>query len=181
MCFGANVRQRKPGAVAGFIYCLGACCDDDWLVGALVNGCCVGTCIIIGAGLVTDAENVLTTEQQVELASRIDALNKDRNIEFAVLLERQAPKGEYKDYTAKLYVRWGLDALENKRGILLAMSIEGKQAQFEIGPNLEGMFLEDDVNAFYAGMAEHLKSGNYAKALDVVVEKQDKINQEVLL
>lgn len=66
MCFGANVRQRKPGAVAGFIYCLGACCDDDWLVGALVNGCCVGTCIIIGAGLVTDGDLSLPEIIQLE-------------------------------------------------------------------------------------------------------------------
>ncbi len=123
-------------------------------------------------GPVSDFAGILTPADRKAIEDRLSGLRQKSGAHLVVAVLKSLEGGEVKDFTNKLFAKWGVGEKGKNNGVLLLVAMQDRKARIEVGYGLEpvlpdaltGRILDEQfVPAF--------KQGRYAQGLTQTVNR----------
>jgi len=120
-------------------------------------------------GLVNDFANAFNPSQKANIESALTKLKSDSDVEFVVVTIDSTHGQPLFDYSLALARQWAPGG-DNRRGLVLVLSIEDREWRLQVSRALEKV-LPDDVCLSLAEPAEDLyREGKYAEGVQAYVK-----------
>ena len=94
-------------------------------------------------GRVVDQAGILSPAVKAELETALAARENNTTNQVVVVTLKTLGGVNISDYSLKLDRYWGIGQKDKNNGVLLVVSLNGKQAHIEVGHGLEGTITED--------------------------------------
>jgi len=91
------------------------------------------------SGRVVDTADLLTPNQEAELAARLEALERASSRQLVVVTLPDLGGRSIEDYGIGLARAWGIGTSEADNGILLIVAVSERKIRIEVGHGLEGV------------------------------------------
>ena len=99
------------------------------------------------AGFVNDFAEILTTEEEQVLETKINSFEKDTGNELAVVTIPNLGGDYIENFSEKLFQEWGIGKKEKNNGVLFLVVRDDRQMRIEVGYGLEGALT--DAQSFW--------------------------------
>lgn len=125
------------------------------------------------SGYVTDQAKVLSEQEEQNLATKLQALNQERNAQGAIVLVQNTSGSDIETYATDLFRRVGIGDKTKNNGFLIVIAIEDKLSRFEVGYGLEGVITDSRAARILDGMRGEFRNGEYGKGLEKAIKETD--------
>lgn len=98
------------------------------------------------SGRVNDLGNIFSANDSLSLRTRIESLDKAKNVEVVILTLKQLPdQYSLEEYSNMVFNKWKIGKKGTDTGILLVLTSEPKRIRMEVGRGIEG-YIPDMVS-----------------------------------
>ncbi len=98
-------------------------------------------------GFVNDFAEVLSTEQENTIETKLNSLATIEGSEVVVVTVKNLGSDTVENYAVKLFAEWGIGKKDKDNGLLLLVAIEDREMRIEVGYGLEGTIT--DAQAYW--------------------------------
>lgn len=88
--------------------------------------------------LVNDLAKVLTKQDRKVLEQQLEAFNKAKGVQLAVVTVKSLDGTSVEDYAQKLFEKWGIGERKKDNGVLLLIAVEDRKMRIHTGYGIEG-------------------------------------------
>lgn len=123
-------------------------------------------------GWVNDFADVISQENEDEIAGLVELVEKVTTVEIAVLtIKSFAPYSSIEEYSLKIANEWGVGNRDKNNGILLVMSLKERRVRIEIGLGLEELISDDAAGVILDNwVLPSFREDRYANGFKAAVE-----------
>ena len=124
------------------------------------------------SGYVSDLAEVIGDREQQQLEDKLARLERQANIELAVVTVRTTGGRDINDYSLAVACGWGVGPPENEPGggLVLLLAVEDRRWRVQVSERLRADLPDDAVKEIGDRMTPHLRAGDYARGLDAGVD-----------
>ncbi len=132
--------------------------------------------------LVTDLTNTLTADQQITLENQLNAYERARGTQIAVLILPTTQPEEIEQFSIRVVDQWKLGRKKVDDGLLLIIAKEDRKLRFEVGYGLEGALTDVTTKRIISEIiTPYLKQGLFYEGIIAGLNKSIQIiNGEAL-
>ncbi len=117
-------------------------------------------------GHVNDFAGVFSADQRSQLESALRELDAKTGAQIAVVTLSSLQGEEIRDFSNRLFERWGVGRRGDDRGMLFLAAIEDRKIWVEVGYGLEGLFPDARVGRLLdEQVIPHFRNADYAGGL----------------
>lgn len=117
--------------------------------------------------LVNDFENILSSQEEQQLESKLRSYNDTTSTQIAVVTVPDFGQYELADYSQRLAQKWGIGQKGKNNGILILVSKSMRQARIEVGYGMEGLVPDATAHRIIEEyMIPNFKQGQYFQGID---------------
>jgi len=123
-------------------------------------------------GFVNDFANIIDTNDEQVIESKLVALKNNTNAEVSVATISSLGGDEtIETYAVKLFEEWGIGVKGKDNGLLILVAPNDREARIEVGYGLEGSITDIQSGIIVRNvMIPAFKEGNYAKGISESVD-----------
>lgn len=120
---------------------------------------------------IVDQANVLTPEQEVQLAATLKAERDKTGNQIGILTIKSLEGDALEDYSIKVARGWGIGSKERDSGVLLLAVIDDRKLRIEVGYGLEGSLTDARSSRIIRDrIAPEFRKGRYYEGLNSGVQ-----------
>lgn len=116
-------------------------------------------------GWVNDFAHVLDAKTVGRLQSLSEEMDAKTHAQIAVVTVDSIPGDSIKSYAIALFNRWGIGHADDKRGVLILLSIPDHSWRIEVGRGFETLFPPKRTAKIGATMTPDLRRAQYSEAV----------------
>lgn len=117
-------------------------------------------------GRVNDYAQLLTSEQEVELAALYESLEQQVGCQMTLLTIESLRGESIEDYSLKVANAWALGRSGIDDGILISVALAEKALRIEVGKGLELLLSDDVTRQIVQHMRPEFAAGRFFKAIE---------------
>ena len=121
---------------------------------------------------VSDFADILTSEQEADLNTRLTTLASGEGSEIAIVTVPNLGGDTVEEYAVSLFTEWGIGKATEDNGLLLLVAVEERELRIEVGYGLEGTIT--DAQAYWIindVITPSFKTGDYYTGISGAVDK----------
>ena len=127
-------------------------------------------------GRVTDSANILSSETEVNLDSKLAALQASTGVQLVVATTPTLQGNDIASYSLDLANAWGIGSVERDDGLLLLVAPNERRVRIEVGLGLEASVRDEEAALIIEeSMLPHFRRSDFdrgvMKAVDDLVEE----------
>ncbi len=120
-------------------------------------------------GFVNDFAGIIDEESERRLTERLDALQKESEVEFAVATVETTGDVSIFDYSLAVACGWGVGG--NRGGVLLLVAVNDRKLWIQVNRKLQKSLPDEDVIKISERMAEPFSAGRYGEGIERAAEE----------
>lgn len=124
--------------------------------------------------VVDDFTSTLTVEQKQDLIAMLGRVEKETNVEFAVVLVNDLGGDTVEHFALRLFEEWGIGKKGQDNGLLLLIAVADRKMRFEVGYGLEWVI--PDAYAYHIindVLKPAFKQGDFYNGIARAIEEID--------
>jgi uncharacterized membrane protein YgcG len=122
---------------------------------------------LVATNWVNDYANILTTEQESQLNSKISTFEKQTDIEISFALVDTLNGKDIESFSNQLFKTWGVGKADRNNGLLIVIAPNERKWRIETGYGLEAYLSDGQAFSFgNSNFKPNFKEGNYYKGID---------------
>jgi uncharacterized protein len=122
-------------------------------------------------GRVVDTAEIISAEVEVQLADRLEFLEKDTGVQLVVATAPSLDGREIDTYSLDLAKAWGIGSAERDDGLLLLVAPNERKVRIEVGLGLEASVNnEEAAKIIYDDIIPHFREGDYEAGITAGVD-----------
>lgn len=115
---------------------------------------------------VMDLAGIVDSSDKSNIKSQLMTLQKDKNIQIAVLTIPSLEGENLEEYTNRVFNSWGLGDKENDSGVLLLVSVQDRKIRIEVGYGMEDTVTDAIASKIIRSVIlPEFKNGNYSQGI----------------
>jgi len=129
---------------------------------------------------VNDFAGMMDANVKAEIEAVCMDLAEKRGTEMAIVTVDSLEGLPIKEFSTKLFNRWGVGDRETNRGIMVLLAKSERKWRITLGLGLESTFTDEEMHALGMQMVPLLQRGRYGEALLYVAKKlRDEVMEKV--
>ncbi len=125
----------------------------------------------VPVGFVNDYAGVLSSDQKVQLETKLSAFEKESSNEISVVTIKSLQGDTIENFAEKLFAEWGIGKTGRDNGVLLLVAIEDRKMRIEVGYGLEGVLTDAQSYSIVKNtLTPAFKQGDYLGGINGAVD-----------
>lgn len=137
---------------------------------------------LILTGRVVDAANLLTSQDEASLVSRLEALERDTGVEFVVVTTPDLAGRDITEYSLALGNGWGIGDAKRNDGLLFVVAPNERKVRISTGVGMERKLTDQESTKLIEQVLPYFRRGDLpggvlhgAQILDSAVRAKVKV------